>query len=59
MHFADILTPNPPQNSAGIFLHDDTTVGETAGCVAGRSTHPLFFVRKKDATVSFPHKESR
>ncbi len=34
VHFADILTPNPPQNSAGIFLHDDTTAGDTAGCVA-------------------------
>ncbi|MGI8753314.1 MAG: L,D-transpeptidase family protein [Acidimicrobiales bacterium] len=34
VHFADIRTPNPPQNSAGIFLHDYTTAGDTAGCVA-------------------------
>ncbi|MDQ6838706.1 MAG: L,D-transpeptidase family protein [Actinomycetota bacterium] len=34
VHFADILTPHPPQNSSGIFLHDDTTAGDTAGCVA-------------------------
>ncbi len=34
VHFVDILTPHPPQNSAGIFLHDDTSSGHTAGCVA-------------------------
>lgn len=34
VHLADILTPRTPQNSAGIFLHDDTTAGDTAGCVA-------------------------
>nr|MDQ2727762.1 L,D-transpeptidase family protein [Actinomycetota bacterium] len=34
VHFADILTPHPPENSSGIFLHDDTTAGDTAGCVA-------------------------
>ncbi len=34
VHFADIITPKPPQNSSGIFLHDDTTSGVTAGCVA-------------------------
>ncbi len=34
VHFADIITPKPPQNSSGIFLHGDTTSGVTAGCVA-------------------------
>jgi len=33
-HFIDIMMPNPPDNAAGIFLHDDTTDGYTAGCVA-------------------------
>ena len=33
-HFIDIMMPNPPDNGAGIFLHDDTTDGDTAGCVA-------------------------
>ena len=33
-HFIDIKMPNPPDNAAGIFLHDDTTSGYTAGCVA-------------------------
>ncbi len=34
VHFAEILMPHPPQNVAGIFLHDNTTSGHTAGCVA-------------------------
>lgn len=34
VHFVDIVTPNPPENSAGIFLHDYTSSGYTAGCVA-------------------------
>ena len=33
-HFADIMMPHPPDNGAGIFLHDDTTSGYTAGCIA-------------------------
>jgi L,D-peptidoglycan transpeptidase YkuD (ErfK/YbiS/YcfS/YnhG family) len=33
-HFIDIPMPHPPDNAAGIFLHDDTTAGDTAGCVA-------------------------
>jgi len=33
-HFIDIPMPNPPDDGAGIFLHDDTTVGYTEGCVA-------------------------
>jgi L,D-peptidoglycan transpeptidase YkuD (ErfK/YbiS/YcfS/YnhG family) len=33
-HFIDIPMPNPPDHVAGIFLHDDTTAGDTAGCVA-------------------------
>jgi L,D-peptidoglycan transpeptidase YkuD (ErfK/YbiS/YcfS/YnhG family) len=26
--------PHPPDNGAGIFLHDDMAVGYTEGCVA-------------------------
>ena len=33
-HFIDIKMPSPPDNGAGIFLHDDMTVGYTEGCVA-------------------------
>jgi L,D-peptidoglycan transpeptidase YkuD (ErfK/YbiS/YcfS/YnhG family) len=33
-HFIDIPMPNPPDDGAGIFLHDDMTVGYTEGCVA-------------------------
>jgi L,D-peptidoglycan transpeptidase YkuD (ErfK/YbiS/YcfS/YnhG family) len=33
-HFIDIPMPAPPDHVAGIFLHDDTTAGDTAGCVA-------------------------
>ena len=33
-HFIDIVMPSPPDHVAGIFLHDDTTSGRTAGCVA-------------------------
>ncbi|MGP0030940.1 MAG: hypothetical protein ACLPVF_10605 [Acidimicrobiales bacterium] len=33
-HFIDILLPNPPDDGAGIFLHDDMTVGYKEGCVA-------------------------
>ena len=33
-HFIDVPMPNPPDHVAGIFLHDDTTAGDTAGCVA-------------------------
>jgi L,D-peptidoglycan transpeptidase YkuD (ErfK/YbiS/YcfS/YnhG family) len=33
-HFIDIPMPNPPDNGAGIFLHDDMAVGYTEGCVA-------------------------
>jgi hypothetical protein len=33
-HFIDIEMPHPPDNASGIFLHDDTTTGYTAGCVA-------------------------
>ena len=33
-HFIDIQMPNPPDNASGIFLHDDPTAGDTAGCVA-------------------------
>lgn len=33
-HFIDIMMPHPPDNGAGIFLHDDTTDGYTEGCVA-------------------------
>jgi L,D-peptidoglycan transpeptidase YkuD (ErfK/YbiS/YcfS/YnhG family) len=33
-HFIDIKMPSPPDNGAGIFLHDDMPVGYTEGCVA-------------------------
>jgi L,D-peptidoglycan transpeptidase YkuD (ErfK/YbiS/YcfS/YnhG family) len=33
-HFIDIPMPNPPDDGAGIFLHDDMAVGYTEGCVA-------------------------
>jgi L,D-peptidoglycan transpeptidase YkuD (ErfK/YbiS/YcfS/YnhG family) len=33
-HFIDIKMPSPPDNGAGIFLHDDMAVGYTEGCVA-------------------------
>jgi L,D-peptidoglycan transpeptidase YkuD (ErfK/YbiS/YcfS/YnhG family) len=33
-HFIDIKMPTPPDNGAGIFLHDDMAVGYTEGCVA-------------------------
>jgi L,D-peptidoglycan transpeptidase YkuD (ErfK/YbiS/YcfS/YnhG family) len=33
-HFIDIEMPHPPDNGAGIFLHDDMAVGYTEGCVA-------------------------
>jgi L,D-peptidoglycan transpeptidase YkuD (ErfK/YbiS/YcfS/YnhG family) len=33
-HFIDIKMPSPPDNGAGIFLHDDMQVGYTEGCVA-------------------------
>jgi L,D-peptidoglycan transpeptidase YkuD (ErfK/YbiS/YcfS/YnhG family) len=33
-HFIDIKMPNPPDNGAGIFLHDDMPEGYTEGCVA-------------------------
>ena len=33
-HFIDIPMPQPPDNGAGIFLHDDMAVGSTEGCVA-------------------------
>ncbi len=33
-HFIDIPMPQPPDNGAGIFLHDDMAVGYTEGCVA-------------------------
>ncbi|MDQ2839234.1 MAG: hypothetical protein M3Y89_17790 [Actinomycetota bacterium] len=33
-HFAVLLMPPGPQVASGIFLHDDTTSGVTAGCVA-------------------------
>jgi L,D-peptidoglycan transpeptidase YkuD (ErfK/YbiS/YcfS/YnhG family) len=33
-HFIDIRMPSPPDNGAGIFLHDDMAVGYTEGCVA-------------------------
>jgi L,D-peptidoglycan transpeptidase YkuD (ErfK/YbiS/YcfS/YnhG family) len=33
-HFIDIPMPNPPDNGAGIFLHDDMAVGYTEGCIA-------------------------
>jgi L,D-peptidoglycan transpeptidase YkuD (ErfK/YbiS/YcfS/YnhG family) len=33
-HFIDIKMPHPPDNGAGIFLHDDMPVGYTEGCVA-------------------------
>jgi L,D-peptidoglycan transpeptidase YkuD (ErfK/YbiS/YcfS/YnhG family) len=33
-HFIDIQMPAPPDNGAGIFLHDDMAVGYTEGCVA-------------------------
>lgn len=33
-HFIDIPMPNPPDDGAGIFLHDDMAVGYTQGCVA-------------------------
>jgi L,D-peptidoglycan transpeptidase YkuD (ErfK/YbiS/YcfS/YnhG family) len=33
-HFIDIKMPTPPDNGAGIFLHDYMAVGYTEGCVA-------------------------
>jgi L,D-peptidoglycan transpeptidase YkuD (ErfK/YbiS/YcfS/YnhG family) len=33
-HFIDIKMPAPPDNGAGIFLHDDMPEGYTEGCVA-------------------------
>jgi L,D-peptidoglycan transpeptidase YkuD (ErfK/YbiS/YcfS/YnhG family) len=33
-HFIDLKMPTPPDNGAGIFLHDDMAVGYTEGCVA-------------------------
>jgi L,D-peptidoglycan transpeptidase YkuD (ErfK/YbiS/YcfS/YnhG family) len=33
-HFIDIKMPHPPDNGAGIFLHDDMPEGYTEGCVA-------------------------
>ena len=33
-HFIDIPMPQPPDNGAGIFLHDDMTIGYTEGCIA-------------------------
>jgi L,D-peptidoglycan transpeptidase YkuD (ErfK/YbiS/YcfS/YnhG family) len=33
-HFIDIEMPHPPDNGAGIFLHDDMPEGYTEGCVA-------------------------
>jgi L,D-peptidoglycan transpeptidase YkuD (ErfK/YbiS/YcfS/YnhG family) len=33
-HLIDIKMPHPPDNGAGIFLHDDMAVGYTEGCVA-------------------------
>lgn len=33
-HFIDIEMPSPPDNGAGIFLHDDMPEGYTEGCVA-------------------------
>jgi hypothetical protein len=33
-HFIDIKMPSPPDNGAGIFLHDYMAVGYTEGCVA-------------------------
>jgi L,D-peptidoglycan transpeptidase YkuD (ErfK/YbiS/YcfS/YnhG family) len=33
-HFIDIKMPSPPDNGAGIFLHDYMPVGYTEGCVA-------------------------
>jgi L,D-peptidoglycan transpeptidase YkuD (ErfK/YbiS/YcfS/YnhG family) len=33
-HFIDIKMPSPPDNGAGIFLHDDMPEGYTEGCVA-------------------------
>jgi L,D-peptidoglycan transpeptidase YkuD (ErfK/YbiS/YcfS/YnhG family) len=33
-HFIDIAMPHPPDNGAGIFLHDDMPEGYTEGCVA-------------------------
>jgi L,D-peptidoglycan transpeptidase YkuD (ErfK/YbiS/YcfS/YnhG family) len=33
-HFIDIKMPSPPDNGAGIFLHDDMAVGYTEGCIA-------------------------
>ena len=33
-HFVDIKMPQPPDNGAGIFLHDDMPEGYTEGCVA-------------------------
>jgi L,D-peptidoglycan transpeptidase YkuD (ErfK/YbiS/YcfS/YnhG family) len=33
-HFIDITMPHPPDNGAGIFLHDDMPQGYTEGCVA-------------------------
>jgi L,D-peptidoglycan transpeptidase YkuD (ErfK/YbiS/YcfS/YnhG family) len=33
-HFIDIKMPDPPDNGAGIFIHDYMAVGYTEGCVA-------------------------
>jgi len=33
-HFIDVQMPHPPDNGAGIFLHDDMPEGYTEGCVA-------------------------
>ncbi len=33
-HFIDITMPSPPDNGAGIFLHDDMPEGYTEGCIA-------------------------
>jgi L,D-peptidoglycan transpeptidase YkuD (ErfK/YbiS/YcfS/YnhG family) len=33
-HFIDVQMPSPPDNGAGIFLHDDMPEGYTEGCVA-------------------------
>ena len=33
-HFIDIMMPHPPDNGAGIFLHDYMPEGYTEGCVA-------------------------
>lgn len=33
-HFAVLALPHPPENASGIFLHDYTNSGVTAGCIA-------------------------